>query len=878
MSEEIQELPDGSAVVLETEEVGATEERGHYDNIVSTLSVYDRNSLVTELLDLIERDKEARKERDKQQEEGIRRTGLGDEAPGGASFAGASKVVHPMLAEGCIDFSARAMKELFPPSGPVKTKIVGKDDRKKLERAKRKREYLNWQLTTQIAEYRSEKEVMLTQLPLGGSQFEKYWFDPTLKRIRMEFVPVDDILLPYAASSFYSAQRVTHCQRITRSTFEERVESGFYELESSLVDEATPEKTSSAEATEKIEGKEDSPYNEDGLRLVYEVQCLKELEDDAKPYIIHIDSSLRQIVGVYRNWTADDESFKQRDWYSENKFIPWRGVYGLGLYHLIGSLAIASTGAIRALLDSAHINNAPTAVRLKSSGRVSGGNTEVAVTAVQEIDAPTGIDDIRKAMMPMPFNPPSPVLYQLLEWLTVQAKGVVATAEEKIADVSNTMPVGTALALIEQGSQVFSSIHARLHAAQKKSLDIICRLNREHPDLKEMQRFGVTPEDFAENDDIDPVSDPNIFSEAQRYAQMQAIMQLAQDPRVQYNIVEMHRRMLDLMRVEFADDILPKPPEPITADPVTENFAVVAQGIPLKASAEQDHIAHLSEHLRFILDPLFGAGTSIAGPQLQPILAHCQEHLMLTYLAAAKTAAAVRAAQTGEASELTMAEGAAFAAQEMAKQTKGLAQQLAQAAQIVQSKMPQPPVDPAIQKTYEAAMAEVKRKADADVKTHERESAKITSQQQLEAMREQTKKDIAEAKGFNDLQIASVREQLAQRADELHQRVELMKNESDNKQHQETEIIKNLQDNVTQMQIALKQAQEAPKAEQQSVDFTPQIEQLNAALSKVEQQKSNDALTAVVDGLRATIEHLGKPVRRKFIEEGGKIVGVEDAQ
>ena len=309
---------------------------------------------------------------------------------------------------------------------------------------------MNWQLSNQIEEYRSEKEILLTQLPLGGSQFEKYYHDAKLGRIVMEFVPIDEVFLPYAASSFYTSPRVTHMQTLTRHTFESRIRSGFYVDIQNLITEPFPDQTASQTANNKIEGREESGYNEDGARVVYETQCWQQIEDedDPKPYIVHIDESTGKVLAIYRNWKEEDATFKKLDWWVENKFIPWRGAYGIGLLHLIGSLAGSATGALRALMDAAHINNAPTAIKLKG-GRASGQNTNIEVTAVQEIDAPAGVDDIRKVIMPMPFNPPSPVLFQLLDWITNQAKGVVATAEEKIADASNTMPVGTALALIE---------------------------------------------------------------------------------------------------------------------------------------------------------------------------------------------------------------------------------------------------------------------------------------------------------------------------------------------------------------------------------------------------------------------------------------------
>lgn len=879
----ITELPDGSAVVAVASEEEA-DDAGHYANLAETLDAFTLNTLATDLLDLVEKDKKAREKRDEQQEEGIRRTGLGDDAPGGANFSGASRVVHPVLAEGCVDFSARAMKELFPAKGPVKTKIYGKSDQKKLDKARRKADYLNWQLTTQIAEYRDEKEIELTQLPLGGSQYLKFW--PEGGRIHCEFVPIDDIYLPYAATSFYTSPRATHAQKLNKHKFDSRVKSKLYRDVDNLITEDEPEETASQQATNKIEGKTSSGYNEDGIRVVYEISCFWDVEGDgAAPYIIHIDEASSKVLGLYRNWAEDDAARTKLDWIQEDKFIPWRGVYGIGLLHLIGSLAGSATGALRALLDSAHINNAPTAIKLKG-GRAAGQNIEVSIGEVTEMEAPPGTDDIRKVMMAMPYNQPSQVLYNLLEWLTAQAKGVVTTSEEKISDVSDRMPVGTALALIEQGSQVFSSIHARLHAGQKKALNIICRLNRDFPDQESMQRFEVTPEDFADNDDVDPVSDPNIFSETQRFAQVQEVMKLqAAKPSLKWNDEAIARRALEVMKVDYADEVLPPSPEPFGGDPVTENFVASLQGVKLLAHPEQDHIAHLRAHLAFLLSPMFGAGPALQGTNLSNILSNCQEHLLQVYLGASKTAAAMKAMRGGNqlgSEELIMAEGSEFALQELSRQLENLAPQLAQAAQIVQQKMPQPPVDPAVQKTFEAAMAEVKRKTDADKMSHDREMQKLNNAameaqgaQQLEQTKAALEQQNKERDTFVELQIQSARDQAQRLSDELRGQVELMKNEQDNRQHQHTEIVKNIQDNQTQLQIAMERGlADVRNAVPEQPDMSPVIKQLNDMLSRVEKQKSEDSLSAVMQGLQGVIQSLNRP---KMIvhDDSGKPVGIQ---
>lgn len=789
--QDVVEQPDGSAVVSLPSVVMPTES-GHGDNLAENtelLSEFDLNTLSTDLIELIEKDQEARKKRDEQQQEGLRRTGLGDDAPGGATFEGASKVVHPVLAEGCVDFSARAMKEIFPSKGPVKTKIHGITDKNLLDKAKRKADYLNWQLTAQIEEYRAEKEILLTQLPLGGSQYEKYWFDPTLDRIRMEFVPIDEVLLPYAATSFYTSPRITHVQSLTRHTFEERVRSGFYRDLENLTTESTPDRTASKEANDKIEGATADSYNEDGVRVVYETQCWREIEDEKlpQPYIVHIDKSTTKILAIYRNWREDDEKFKKLDWWVEDKFIPWRGVYGIGLLHLIGSLAGSATGALRALLDSAHINNAATAVKLKG-GRASGQSTVVEITSVQEIDAPAGVDDIRKVMMPMPFNPPSTVLFQLLEWITNQAKGVVATAEERIADASNTMPVGTALALIEQGSQVFSSIHSRLHASQAKALKIICRLNFDNPDEQEMARYGLQASDFKENDDVEPVSDPNIFSEAQRYAQLQEEIKVAGlFPELNWNKFELAQHALQLLRVDNADVILPKPPEPFSGDPVSENQKAL-MGSPLKADPHQDHLAHLQEHLRCLNDPLLGQNPLFPGPLLQNILANCAQHIVFLYSAAAMTAGAERVRQNGgQDPEKSVADAAGEAMRHLNEVLPNLAKQLADAQELVAKKMPQPPQDPAVTATLQAAMAETERRKAVDAQTFQFKQAEFARQQQMDKFQQ-----------LLDLQNAQSKD----RADRLEKQIKLLINKQDNAARMQTELSKNKDDNDTAIIIA----------------------------------------------------------------------------
>lgn len=640
VEEEIVELEDGSVVVNYKEKQSPRKNPEFYENLAESFDEGTLQALATEYLDLIDADKESRSQRDKQYEEGLRRTGLGKDAPGGATFDGASKVVHPVMAEACVDFAASTAKELLPPDGLVKSNIKGEADRIKEETADRKVNFLNWQLTEQVPEYRDEMEQLLTQLPLGGSQFLKWRWDEEQKRPICEWVAIDNILLPYASTNFYTAQRVTEVQDITEDTFLQRVEAGIYiDIDSEYTSDAPlNDQTQSEKANNKIEGKDMPSKNIDGLRRVYEITCFMRLDEDDKtkgqraPYILMIDETTSKVLGLYRNWEANDEKFEKLDWYVEFKFIPWRGAYAIGLPHLIGGLSAALTGALRALLDAAHINNSQTLLKLKG-GRIGGQSDRIEPTQVVEIEGAPGVDDVRKIAMPMPFNQPSSVLFNLLGWLTDAAKGVVTTAEEKIGEANNNMPVGTAQALIEQGAKVFSSIHARLHRSQAKSLAIISRIN--HWYLEEMDNQSgeeIRVRDFAYNSDVRPVSDPNIFSETQRLAQNQAILQMAASaPPGMFDIRSAYRRVLNQLKVPNIDEILPNPLGAKESNPALENVSMT-MGRPAAAYPDQDHISHIKIHLEYAANPAYG-GNPVIGPSYAPLaLEHIKQHLTLHYL------------------------------------------------------------------------------------------------------------------------------------------------------------------------------------------------------------------------------------------------------
>jgi hypothetical protein len=629
----VRDTDDGGAMVT-IDESPTPAESEFYANLAENKASWELSSLGSELCDILEKDKEARKKRDEQYEEGLRRTGLGDDAPGGASFTGASKVVHPMLTQGCVDFSARVMKEIFPPDGPARDKIIGEQTLEKQEKADRLVKFMNWQMTEQMPEFRSELEQLSTQLPLGGGQYLKITWDANKKRPVPQFVAIDDVYLPFAATNFYASERKTHVQYLTRIEYQKRVESGMYMDVDLMASPLPPEESKAEIANNKIEGRQTDSYNIDGLRTIYECYIIHDFDDDygLAPYIISLDKATQSVLAIYRNWEEDDDTKQEMQWMVEFPFVPWRGAYPIGLTHMIGGLSAAATGALRALLDSAHINNFPGLLKLKSG---TGGQTDrVDPTEVKEIEGSFGQDDIRKMLMPMPYNQPSQVLFQLLGFLVDASQNVVRTTFEELADSNTNTPVGTTLARIEQGMVVFSAIHARMHDSMGRVLKLLFRLNKTY--LTEEEVFDETGELLVKRSDFDgpmnvvPVSDPNIFSEAQRFAQVQAVMQRSKEMPQLYDLRKVEVMFLERLKVPQGKDLLLPVQKPLELNAVNENIAMTMRR-PVVAFPEQDHLAHLQVHLDFLTNPMFGGNKAIGPAFIPMMLDHIKEHMVLWY-------------------------------------------------------------------------------------------------------------------------------------------------------------------------------------------------------------------------------------------------------
>lgn len=809
---DVEDTDDGGAIVSMDEDTPTpADESEFYRNLADEIDSNDLDAVALELITKIDYDKDSRKERDQQQAEAIRRTGLGNEAPGGAEFEGASRVVHPMLTKAVVEFESRAIAELYPPEGPVKDYIPGESTKQRVEKARRKKTYMNWQFKVQMPEFRAELEQLLTQLPLGGSQYLRLVYDQKKKRPVPIFVPIDDVYLPYAASSFYSAERATYVEHITRFEYENRIESGQYReiegLEDTGESATTPEVSESEKATEKIEGKSSNAYNEDGLRDIYEVQTYAEFEEDYgySPYLITICAHSHKVLSVVRNWEEQDENREPMFWMAEFGFVPWRGVYHIGLGHMIGWLSGAATGALRALLDSAHINNLPTLLKLKGTN-FSGQSVQLAATTITEVEGGIATDDIRKLIMPIPFNPPSSVLVELLGLLIKEGDETVRTAMDNLSENANAqMPVGTTLALIEQGMKVLAAIHQRLHASMDMVIKILHRINRLYVTTEEIKdetgEVMALRKDFQAPLDVVPVSDPQIFSDVQRYAQIQMVAQRAAGNPL-YDQRKVEELILERTKIPNAKDLLIPQPKPQEMNAVNENVAA-SLGRPIAAFPEQDHLAHIQVHLDFLQSEYFGYLAVIAPNFVPAILSHLREHVVLWYVNEAVRMIEDGVKESGMTVEQIMKERDPMVQQELdrllaqgsPKLIKAGSEAFAQLPQIiakalqVQQQYAQQPQDPAIQvATIQKEIEESKIAAKKEETTIKEQS--VTQREQAKT---QAKAAEVQQRVITDKEIAEFKERNAN-----------ARNMTDNQVRERM----NQQDNLTAMSIAAAEIEE----------------------------------------------------------------------
>jgi hypothetical protein len=609
-------------------------------NLADYIDEKELQTLASDLIDDYDKDTRDRKDWIQTYVDGLKLLGLKYEDRT-EPWSGACGVFHPMLTEAVVRFQSEAITETFPAMGPVKTKIIGRETPEKQDSATRVQEDMNYQLTEAMPEYRLEHEKMLWNLPLAGSAFKKVYYDPSKGRQISMFVPAEDIVVPYGASSLESAERITHIMRKTENEVRKLQEAGFYrdiDLGEPVVELDDVEKQKAEE--NGVTMTQDNRYRllEMNVELDlpgYEHTNKKgEATGIALPYIVTIDKGTKEILAVRRNWYEDDSLHMRRQHYVHYQYIPGFGFYGYGLIHLIGGYAKSATMLIRQLVDAGTLSNLPGG--LKSRGlRIKGDDTPIQPGEFRDVDVPSG--SIRDNILPLPYKEPSQVLFSLFNQIVQEGRSFASSGDMNVSDMSAQAPVGTTLAILERTLKVMTAVQARLHFSMKQEFKLLKVIIADYtPD-----DYDYEPEEgsrFAKRSDYDsvdviPVSDPNAATMAQKIVQYQAVMQLAQSAPQLYNLPLLHRQMIEVLGIKNAQKLVPLEDDEIPTDPVQENMNILT-GKPVKAFIEQDHQAHLAVHMAAMQDPKI---QQIVGqnPQAQvmqaAMLAHINEHVAMEY-------------------------------------------------------------------------------------------------------------------------------------------------------------------------------------------------------------------------------------------------------
>ena len=620
-------LDDGSMEVTIVPDAEGVSTGAFDENIAENMEEDQLAAVADELLGNIDSDLESRKEWADTFVRGLDVLGFKYEERS-EPWEGACGVYSNVLAEAAIRFQAETMGETFPAQGPVKTKILGEETREKLEAANRVKADMNYQLTENMVEYRSEHERLLYNLGLAGSGFKKVYYDPNLGRQVAVFVPAEDVIVPYGASHIETAERVTHVMRKTKNELKKLQASGFYVD----VDLGEPQAYHSDIEERKAEEGGYSLTN-DNRYSIYEVHADIIIdgvdnsdEGIAKPYIVSIERGSYKVLAIRRNWNPDDSLMLKRQHFVHYVYTPGFGFYGLGLIHIIGGYAQAGTSIIRQLVDAGTLANLPGG--LKSRGlRIKGDDTPIEPGSFRDVDVPSG--SIRDNIMPLPYKEPSQVLLALLKDITAEGRRLGAVSDMNISDMSANAPVGTTLALSERTLKPMAAVQARVHYAMKQEFKMLKMLMAEYATAE--YTYVPTRGDVSAKQsdymmiDVIPVSDPNSSTMAQRVVQYQAVLQMAQSAPQIYDLPQLHRQMIEVLGVKNAEKLVPTKDDLKPVDPVSENMAAL-QGKPMKAFIYQDQDAHIATHMAFMQDPVIAQMIG-QNPQAKQIMASLQAHI-----------------------------------------------------------------------------------------------------------------------------------------------------------------------------------------------------------------------------------------------------------
>lgn len=640
----VEELEDGTVAVGEPEGTDAeyvNQDDEFYRNLVDELDAGFLAELGTQVKEDYDNDETSRSAWKKLYEEGFSATDSEDETDASSdedSGSGLSTVKHPLVHRAITEFNAHALAELFPPGGPAMSTIKGKVDEQKEQQAERVQNFLNYQITEEMEDYEEDLDQLLYHLPRCGHVFRKGWFDPDLGRPSFNYILPEDLVVDYTATTLYSAQRFTHILRVNRNRMEGMVEAGFYKDP----EEEPSEQDNTLSEAERAEGKTVSDNPEDTRLVLLEQRvwlklkpteaktgAVDPLDEERSPYIVTVEQSSEKVIAVRRDWKKGDSKRRRRREISSWKFLPGLGFYGLGLYHVIGGLGHAATDIMRAILDSAAFSNLKSGFQLASANESGEFDLKPGFFPVIK----SQVDDINKAIKVLDFPDNTASLFSLLGLVTEEGQKFASTAGVAVGEGNNNAPVGTTLALIENGSRVFSAIHLRCHRAHKQDLRTLGEINAEHlgdnyPYKIKDDEGVIAGRDFDDRVDIVPVSDPRIFSSTQRIALAQSALQLATQFPQKHDIDKVLERFYRSLRMPDYEELLIKPIEAVPLDPVSENIAII-NNKPVRAYLYQNHLAHIQ-----VLDQGFMA----LPPQAQQIfmaqyIAHRAEHMAYHYFA-----------------------------------------------------------------------------------------------------------------------------------------------------------------------------------------------------------------------------------------------------
>jgi hypothetical protein len=631
--EDVQITPEedgGATINFDPEAVNQPGTESHFDNLAELLPEDVLNRLGSDLAADYEQYKSSRKDWEDTYTKGLDLLGFKYENPT-QPFQGASGATHPVLAEAVTQFQAQAYKELLPANGPVHTRIIGLADRAREEQSTRVKEFMNYQLMDVMKEYEPEFDQMLFYLPLSGSAFKKVYYDELLGRAVSKFVPADDLVVPYTATSLEDAQSVIHTIKMSENDLRKKQVSGFYrdvELSPGYNQETEVEKKErELEGVKKT--RDESVFTILEIHQDLDIEGFEDKDSTGEPtgiklpYIVTLEMGNREVLSIRRNYQPDDPQKNKIDYFVHFKFLPGMGFYGFGLIHMIGGLSRTATTALRQLLDAGTLSNLPAGFKQRGI-RVRDEAQAIQPGEFRDVDAPGG--SIKDAFMPLPFKEPSQTLLSLMGIVVQAGQRFAAIADMQVGDGNQQAAVGTTIALLERGSRVMSAIHKRLYVAMKSEFELLAGvyktyLPQEYPyDVVGGQR-NIKVADFDDKVDIIPVADPNIFSQSQRISLAQTELQLAQSNPQMHNLYEAYRAMYEAIGVKNIDKILPPPQQPQPMDPASENILAMS-GKPFQAFKGQDHRAHITTHLNFMATNIARNAPPVMGALEKNIFEH----------------------------------------------------------------------------------------------------------------------------------------------------------------------------------------------------------------------------------------------------------------